>query len=87
VQYERQIGTIRARVAQRAAVLVLEPIVEADLPPEPSASRAEPSVRDAVRHVHAHDHAAGRIRRDLHVVARAVAAVGELHRSRHGVGG
>jgi retron-type reverse transcriptase len=36
-----------------AAVLVLEPIVEADLPPEPSASRAEPSVRDAVRHVHA----------------------------------
>jgi retron-type reverse transcriptase len=52
VQYERHIGTIRDRVAQMAAVLVLEPIFEADLPPEQHAYRAEHSALDAVRQVH-----------------------------------
>jgi RNA-directed DNA polymerase len=46
------IGTIRDRVAQMAATLVLEPIFEADLPPEQHAYRAEHSVLDAVRQVH-----------------------------------
>ncbi len=46
------IGTIRDRVAQMAAVLVLEPIFEADLPPEQHAYRAEHSALDAVRQVH-----------------------------------
>jgi RNA-directed DNA polymerase len=35
------IGTIRDRVAQMAATLVLEPIFEADLPPEQHTYRAE----------------------------------------------
>jgi RNA-directed DNA polymerase len=39
-------------VAQTAAVLVLEPIFEADLPPEQYAYRADRSALDAVRHVH-----------------------------------
>lgn len=46
------IGTIRDRVAQMAAVLVLEPIFEADLQPEQHAYRAEHSALDAVRQVH-----------------------------------
>jgi RNA-directed DNA polymerase len=46
------IATIRDRVAQMAAVLVLEPIFEADLPPEQHAYRAEHSALDAVRQVH-----------------------------------
>jgi RNA-directed DNA polymerase len=46
------IPTIRDRVAQTAAVLVLEPIFEADLPPEQYAYRAERSALDAVRQVH-----------------------------------
>jgi group II intron reverse transcriptase/maturase len=40
------------RVAQTAAVLVLEPIFEADLQPEQYAYRPERSALDAVRHVH-----------------------------------
>jgi group II intron reverse transcriptase/maturase len=46
------IPCIRDRVAQMAAVLVLEPIFEADLQPEQYAYRPERSALDAVRHVH-----------------------------------
>jgi RNA-directed DNA polymerase len=46
------IPTIRDRVVQMAAVLVLEPIFEADLLPEQYAYRANRSALDAVRHVH-----------------------------------
>jgi group II intron reverse transcriptase/maturase len=45
------IPTIRDRVVQMAAVLVLEPIFEADLQPEQHAYRAERSAQDAVREV------------------------------------
>jgi RNA-directed DNA polymerase len=45
------IPTIRDRVVQLAAVLVLEPIFEADLQPEQFAYRAERSAQDAVRAV------------------------------------
>ena len=47
------IPTIRDRVVQTAAVLVLEPIFEADLQPEQYAYRPERSALDAVRRVHA----------------------------------
>jgi group II intron reverse transcriptase/maturase len=47
------IPTIRDRVAQTAAVLVLEPIFEADLEPEQYAYRPNRSAQAAVRHVHA----------------------------------
>ena len=43
---------IKDRVAQTAAVLVLEPIFEADLQPEQYAYRPDRSALDAVRHVH-----------------------------------
>jgi group II intron reverse transcriptase/maturase len=46
------IPTIRDRVVQMAAVLVLEPIFEADLQPEQYAYRADRSALDAVKHVH-----------------------------------
>lgn len=46
------IPAIRDRVAQTAAVLVLEPIFEADLQPEQYAYRPQRSALDAVRHVH-----------------------------------
>ena len=46
------IPTIRDRVAQTAAVLVLEPIFEADLQPEQHAYRADRSALDAVKQVH-----------------------------------
>ena len=46
------IPTIRDRVVQTAAVLVLEPIFEADLQPEQYAYRADRSALDAVQHVH-----------------------------------
>ena len=51
---QRPLGVpaIRERVAQTAAVLVLEPMFEADLPPEQYAYRADRSALDAVRHVH-----------------------------------
>lgn len=48
------IATIRDRVVQMAVVLVLEPIFEADLPPEQHAYRAGHSALDAVRQVHGH---------------------------------
>src|SRR6059058_3402960 len=46
------IPTIRDRVVQTAAMLILEPIFEADLQPEQYAYRADRSALDAVRHVH-----------------------------------
>jgi len=46
------IPCIRDRVAQTAALLVLEPIFEADLQPDPYAYRPERSANDAVTHVH-----------------------------------
>src|SRR5215467_13360994 len=51
---QRPLGVpaIRDRTAEMAAVLVLEPIFEADLPPEHYAYRQDRSALDAVRHVH-----------------------------------
>jgi RNA-directed DNA polymerase len=46
------IPTIRDRVVQTSAILVLEPIFEADLPKEQYAYRADRSALDAVQHVH-----------------------------------
>lgn len=46
------IGTIRDRVVQMAVVLVLEPIFEADLPPEQHAYRPGHGALDAIRQVH-----------------------------------
>ena len=46
------IPVIRDRVVELAAVLVLEPIFEADLQPEQYAYRQDRSALDAVRHVH-----------------------------------
>jgi RNA-directed DNA polymerase len=46
------IPTIRDRVVQTAAVLVLEPIFEADLQPEQYAYRTDHSALDVVQHVH-----------------------------------
>jgi RNA-directed DNA polymerase len=51
---QRPLGvpTIRDRTVETAAVLVLEPIYEADLQPEQYAYRQNHSALDAVRHVH-----------------------------------
>ncbi len=51
---ERPLGipTIRDRVAQTAAKLVLEPIFEADLDPEAYGYRPKRSAQDAIRRVH-----------------------------------
>jgi RNA-directed DNA polymerase len=51
---QRPLGVpaIRDRAAEMAAVLVLEPIFEADLQPEQYAYRQDRSALDAVRHVH-----------------------------------
>jgi group II intron reverse transcriptase/maturase len=46
------IPTIKDRVVQMAAVIVLEPIFEADLQPEQYAYRPGRSAHDALRHVH-----------------------------------
>ena len=47
------IPTIKDRVVMTAAMLVLEPIFEADLQPEQYAYRSKRSALDAVNHVHA----------------------------------
>jgi RNA-directed DNA polymerase len=52
VQFEVTVATIRDRVVQTAAMLVLEPIFEADLQPEQHAYRAGVSALDAVKAVH-----------------------------------
>ena len=51
---QRPLGvpTIRDRTVETAAVLVLDPIFEADLQPEQYAYRQDRSALDAVRHVH-----------------------------------
>ena len=51
---ERPLGipTIRDRVVQTAAKLVLEPIFEADLEPNAYGYRPKKSAQDAVREVH-----------------------------------
>ena len=46
------IPTLRDRVCQTAAMLVLEPIFEADVPPEQYAYRAATGALDAVQQVH-----------------------------------
>jgi RNA-directed DNA polymerase len=52
VQFALTVPTIRDRVVQTSAMLVLEPIFEADLPKEQYAYRADRSALDAVQHVH-----------------------------------
>jgi len=52
VQFALTVPTIRDRAVMMAAVLVLDPIFEADLPPEQYAYRRGRSALDAVRHVH-----------------------------------
>ena len=51
---QRPLGvpTIRDRTVETAAVLVLDPIFEADLQPEQYAYRRDRSALDAVKHVH-----------------------------------
>ena len=51
---QRPLGVpaVRDRTVQTAAVLVVEPILEADLQPEQHAYRRDRSALDAVRHVH-----------------------------------
>jgi RNA-directed DNA polymerase len=51
---QRPLGVpaIRDRTAETAAVLVLEPIFEADLQPEQYAYRQDRGALDAVKHVH-----------------------------------
>jgi retron-type reverse transcriptase len=46
------ISTIRDRVAETAAMLILSPIFEADLQPEQYAYRQGRNAHDAVRHIH-----------------------------------
>lgn len=48
VQFDGTVATIRDRVVQTAAMLVLEPIFEADLQPEQYAYRAGTNALDAV---------------------------------------
>jgi len=51
VHYETTVPTVKDRVAQMAAVLVLESIFEADLQPEQYAYRPGRSAHDAIWHV------------------------------------
>ena len=53
MQLDGIVPTIKDRVVMTAAVLVLEPIFEADLQPEQHAYRPGRSALDAVRQVHA----------------------------------
>jgi RNA-directed DNA polymerase len=52
VQFEWSVPTIKDRVAQMAAVIVLEAIFEADLSEEQYAYRPQRSAQEAVREVH-----------------------------------
>ena len=52
MQFAANMSTIRDRVAETAAVLVLAPIFEADLQPEQYAYRPGRNAHDAVRQVH-----------------------------------
>ena len=52
MHYETTVPTVRDRTVETAAVLVLEPIFEADLQPEQYAYRQDRSALDAVMHVH-----------------------------------
>jgi len=52
VQFDWCVPTIKDRVAQRAAVIVLEAIFEADLTDEQYAYRPQRSAQEAVREVH-----------------------------------
>jgi len=52
VHYAAHVATIRDRVVQMAAMLVLEPIFEADLQPEQYAYRPGANALDAVKTVH-----------------------------------
>jgi RNA-directed DNA polymerase len=54
VQFDVTLPTIKDRVVQTAAKLVLEPIFEADLDPEAFGYRPRRSAVDAVRCVHGH---------------------------------
>jgi len=53
VHYEARISTLRDRVCMTAAMLVLEPIFEADLPPEQYAYRRGRNAQQAVVEVDA----------------------------------
>jgi retron-type reverse transcriptase len=48
VQFELTVATLRDRVCMTAAMLVLEPIFEADLPPEQYAYRPGRNAQQAV---------------------------------------
>ena len=52
MHYETTVPTIRDRVVQTAAKLVLEPIFEADLEPCAYGYRPKRSAQDAIREVH-----------------------------------
>ena len=52
MHYETTVPTIRDRVVQTAAVLVLAPIFEPDLQPEQYAYQKGRNAHDAVKHVH-----------------------------------
>ena len=52
MHYETTVPTIRDRVVQTAAKIVLEPIFEADLEPSAYGYRPKRSAQDAIRKVH-----------------------------------
>jgi len=52
VHYETTVPTIRDRVVQTAAKIVLEPVFEADLEPSAYGYRPKRSAQDAIRKVH-----------------------------------
>jgi RNA-directed DNA polymerase len=52
VHYETTVATIRDRVVQTAAKLILEPVLEADFDPDAYAYRPKRSAQDAIQKVH-----------------------------------